>query len=193
MIPPGAGARLSRAIPAPVPAACQHRVHRASRNFCGRAADEGPARTAIAGSRRAHSQCRAGSACGLGDRARTRTASSGVTVPPSARSSTSSRDLPPGQTGREKPVTAPARSPCWRCPQSSRSVRQVAVRFVLRIVSYRPGSTGGTGGRHVPASRYRSASPRHSRLPPPLAAASSLANSASAEVGWRPSPAAGRP
>jgi hypothetical protein len=86
-------------IPAPVPEACRHRNHRASRSFCGRAVDRGPARSAIAGSRRAHSQCRSGSACGLGDRARKRRASSDVTVPPLARSSTSSRDLPPGQTG----------------------------------------------------------------------------------------------
>ena len=173
--------RLSRRIPAPAPAACRHRDHRASRYSCGRAADGGPARTAIAGSRRTHSQCRAGSACGLGDRARKRRASPGVTVPPSARSSTSSRDLPPGQTGREKSVTASARSPCWLCPRSSWSVRQVTVKFVLRIVIYKSGSTGGTITRHVPACRNRSASPRHSRLPPPLASASLLANSASAE------------
>ena len=199
MIPSGAAARLSRGIWALVPAVCHHRVHRANRSFCGRAADGGPARTAIAGSRRAHSQCRAGSACGLGDRARTRRASSGVTIPPSARSSTSSQDLPPGQTGRGKSVTVSARNPCWLWSRSSWSVREVTIRFLLRIVIYRPGSTGGTSARHMPACRNRSASPRHSRLPPPLAAASPLANSACAEqqtvsrASTAPMPGAGFP
>ena len=80
----GVVAGLSPGIPAPVLAACRRRDHRATRSFCGRAADGGPARTAIAGSRRTHSHCRADSAGGPGDRARKRRAPSGVPVPPSA-------------------------------------------------------------------------------------------------------------